>query len=141
MGKVTEAMYARESEEARRREDEARGGKTAYVIAAEKIADAGGLAIEDDQKKKLGSAIHWALGIGAGAVYGAARNVVPRIGIGSGIGYGLLFWLLMDEAALTLLGLTPPPQKFPWQSHARGAVGHVVFGVVTETIFDTLDAA
>ena len=45
----------------------------------------------------------------------------------------------MDEAALTLLGLTPPPQEFPWQTHLRGAVGHVVLGGAIEAVFDAAD--
>ncbi|MGH9456398.1 MAG: DUF1440 domain-containing protein [Thermoanaerobaculia bacterium] len=141
MDRVTTAMYEREAEEARRREDKARGGKTAYVIAAEKAAAAAGITLGEGDEKKLGSAIHWALGIGAGAAYGLLRNRIPRLGIGSGIAYGIAFWLLMDEAGLTLLGLTPPPREFPWQAHARGAAGHVVLGAVTEAVFDASDFA
>jgi uncharacterized membrane protein YagU involved in acid resistance len=141
MDKVTTVMYEREPEAVRRKEDAARGDKTAYVIAAEKTTNAIGLQLSDDAHKTLGSAIHWALGIGAGAAYGAARNRLPQLGLGSGLGYGLAFWLVMDEGALTALHLTPPPRQFPWQTHARGAVGHLVLGAMTEVIFDALDAA
>src|SRR4051794_36428603 len=127
MDKVTTALYEREPDAVRRREDEARGGKTAYVVAAEKIAGAAGKRLDEDQGKAAGSAIHWTLGVSAAALYGLLRNRVPRLGIGSGIAYGLLFWLLMDEAALAATGVTPPPREFPWQTHARGAAGHVVF--------------
>lgn len=141
MGKATSFLYARESDDARRKENRARDGKTAYVIAAERAAGAAGVVLSEEERKKLGSAIHWMLGVGAGAVYGAVRNVAPRFRHGSGIGYGLLFWLVMDEAALTMLGITPPPQEFPWQTHARGVAGHLVFGAVAEAIFDVADLA
>jgi uncharacterized membrane protein YagU involved in acid resistance len=42
----------------------------------------------------------------------------------------------MDEAALTLMGLTPPPKNFPWQTHARGLAGHLVLGATIEAAFD-----
>jgi uncharacterized membrane protein YagU involved in acid resistance len=62
------------------------------------------------------------------------------MGIGSGIAYGAAFWLLMDEAALTLLGLTPPPKEFPWQTHVRGLAGHLVLGATIEAVFDAAAA-
>ena len=128
MDKATTVMYERESDDVRKQEDDARGDKTAYEIAGEKIG-------------VPASAIHWGLGVGAGAFYGAARNLIPRAGLGSGLIYGFLFWALMDEAALTALGLTPPPQEFPWQTHARGLAGHMVFGAITESVFDVADLA
>lgn len=141
MDQATTAMYERESRQVRKKEDRARGGKTAYAVAASKVADAAGYELDEDEEKKAAATIHWALGIGAGAVYGALRNVAPRLGIGSGIAYGALFWLAMDEAALTLLGLTPPPKAFPWQTHVRGLAGHLVFGTIAEAFFDIADRA
>lgn len=140
MDRVTTVLYEKESEETQERENEARGGQTAYVIAAEKAASLVGRELDEEEKKKAGTAIHWALGVGAGAFYGALRNRIPQLGIGSGLAYGTVFWLAMDEAALTALGLTPPPQEFPWQTHARGLAGHLVLGGVIEAAFDLTDA-
>jgi hypothetical protein len=141
MDKVTTVLYDRQPKKAQEAEEDTRGGKTAYVIAAEKLTTAMGVELDEKNEEKLGSAIHWMLGIGAGTVYGALRNYLPRARFGSGLAYGALFWLTMDEAALTLLGLTPPPDKFPWQTHVRGAAGHLVFGTVTEAFFDVADVA
>ncbi len=119
MGKASSALYARENEEARRQEDEARGGTTAYGVAAQKAAHALGKDVDEEQAKTYGSAIHWGLGAAAGAVYGYLR---PRFGWASwGFGslFGATFFLTVDEAGNTLLGLTPPPQAFPWQTHGR----------------------
>lgn len=139
MGYVTSYLYENEDDAAREREDSARGGKTAYGVAAEKAAAMTGTALSDEQRQQLGSQIHWVLGAGAGAAYGAMRHRVPAADAGYGLVFGTAFWGLIDEGANTALGLTPAPAAFPWQAHARGLTGHLVFGVVTETILDTAD--
>ena len=132
MDQATTAFYEREPEGVQKRENAARGEKTAYESAAEKAAQLAGLELNDEDRKAVGQAIHWSLGITAGVAYGALRHALPRAPIGSGLAFGALFWLAMDEGALTLLGLTPPPKEFPWQTHARGLVGHLVLGMVLE---------
>ena len=139
MDKVTTAMYERESRAVRKRENKARGNKTAYEIAAERASDFVGIPVTKQTRKQIGSAIHWSLGVTAGAVYGVVRNRVRTVRFGSGLIYGTLFWLAMDEAALTALKLTPPPRAFPWQTHARGLAGHLVLGGAIEAVFDVAD--
>ena len=139
MGKATSYLYAHENKEAKQQEKETRGGKMAYGVAAEKAAELAGTELSDEQRKMYGSAIHWGLGVGAGAAYGAMRHRVPGVDWGRGIAFGLLFWLLVDEAGNTALGLTPPPQEFPWQAHARGLAGHLVFGITAEAVFQLTD--
>ena len=78
MGKVTNTMYEREDRWARRHEDDAREGKTSYGVAAEKAGRALGASLDKDQNERVGAAIHWALGIGAGAVYAVVRRRLPR---------------------------------------------------------------
>lgn len=134
MGQVTSYLYEHEDEDARAREDNARGGTTAYGVAAEKAAAAAHVELSDEQKQKLGSGIHWALGAGAGAIYGALKGRVPEVDAGRGLAYGAAFWGIVDEGANTALGLTPGPTHFPWQTHARGLAGHLVFGVVTNAL-------
>ncbi|MCU1227309.1 MAG: putative periplasmic/secreted protein [Acidobacteria bacterium] len=140
MDLATTALYERQPDEVTKREDDARGGKAAYEVAAEKAAGLAGRELTEDERKRAGSAIHWALGVSSGVMYGALRHAMPRMGIGSGIAYGAAFWLLMDEAALTLMGLTPPPKDFPWQTHARGLAGHLVLGATIEAAFDAAAA-
>jgi hypothetical protein len=139
MGRVTTYLYEEENELARRREDEAREGKTAYGIAAEKAAGIAGRDLSDQEREEAGAALHWALGAGAGAVYGALRGRVPGVDAASGLVFGTVFFLAIDEGANTLLGLTPPPEEFPWQAHARGLAGHLVFGVTSELTLLALD--
>ena len=140
MGRVTSAMYDREDRRARRREDAARQGKTAYGVAAEKAARAVGSRLGDDQREKVGSAIHWALGIGAGAVYAVLRRRFNAVGRTAGFGFGTAFWAAIDEGLVPALGLTKGPAAFPWQTHARGLAGHVSFGAVADGTLRVLDA-
>jgi hypothetical protein len=139
MGQVTTYLYEHESERAREVEDEARGQKTAYGVAAEKLARAGGRELSDDERARFGSALHWLLGAGAGAAYAVLRHRIPYVDRGNGLAFGATFFALVDEGATVALGLTPGPLAFPWQTHARGLAGHLVFGVAADTMLRALD--
>jgi hypothetical protein len=69
MTQVTTWMYAGESEAAKQRENAARAGSTAYERAAEQASQAVGTNLSDEQRSQVGTAIHWATGIAAGAAY------------------------------------------------------------------------
>jgi hypothetical protein len=145
MGKATTYLYEHEDQQARQREDQARGGSTAYETAAKKAAGFTGRELSEEEGKKLGSAIHWAIGIGAGAAYGLLRRRLAGRSVGQDLALGALFgtgvWLLLDEAGNTILGLTPGPRAFPWQTHARGLAGHLVLGLTTEGLMQAADLA
>jgi uncharacterized protein DUF1440 len=140
MGKVTNALYQREDRWARRREDNARGGKTSYGVLAEKAAAAMGGTLDDRSREQYGAAAHWALGIGAGAIYAVLRRRFHVLGRAAGVGFGTMFWAAVDEGLVPALGLTPGPRAFPWQTHARGLAGHLSFGTVTDGTLRLLDA-
>lgn len=139
MGYATSYLYDAEPEEARKREDEAREGKTAYGVAAEKAAGFMSRDLSAEERQQLGSAIHWALGIGTGAIYAAARHRVPGADRGRGLVFGTAFWGAVDEGANTALGLTPAPTEFPWQTHARGLGGHLVYGIAADSALRAMD--
>ena len=122
MDQATTLLYEREPADVKRRENAVRRGKTAYQIAEEKT----GVPAQ---------AIHWSIGIGSGALYGLLRNRSTHVRTGSGLAYGLAMFLALDEGLLTALKLTPSPEKFPWQAHARGLAGHLVFGAVLDGAF------
>ncbi len=146
MGKATTYLYENENESARQREDQARGGKSAYETAAEKATGLAGKELSEDARKKIGSGIHWAIGTGSGALYALLRRrLTAGKGLGTELAAGALFgtavWLLLDEAGNTALGLTPGPAAFPWQTHARGLAGHLVLGLATEGVLHAADLA
>jgi hypothetical protein len=140
MGQITNYMYQREDKGAREAEDKARKGKTSYGVAADKVAGLAGRSLDDQQRERLGSAIHWALGIGTGAVYAVLRRRFVEVGKLGGAAFGTAFWGVVDEGLVPGLGLTPGPGAFPWQAHARGLAGHLTFGTVTDATLRMLDA-
>jgi hypothetical protein len=138
MNVLTTYMYEHEDREVRRREDEARNNKDSYTVAAEKAAGLVGKEL-NGKSGTAGTAIHWALGVGMGALYGALRKRLPGVDSGQGSAFGTAFWLLVDEGATPALGLTPGPTSFPWQAHARGLAGHLAYGVTAEAALDLAD--
>ena len=104
MDAVTTLLYEREPEQVKKRENKARGSKTPYEKIAEKLS--AGKA----QRKRIGSAIHWSIGVSSGALYGLLRNRSRYVGLG-----------------------------FPWQAHARGLAGHLVLGAILDGVFDVAD--
>jgi hypothetical protein len=139
LGQVTTWLYKRERPDARAQEERARGGVSAYERAAEKAASQMDLALSDTTRERAGSAIHWATGITAGALYAVARRRWQPVGMTGGLPFGAGFFLAMDELMNPVLGLTPGPGAFPWQAHARGLAGHLAFGATTEFMLKGLD--
>jgi hypothetical protein len=141
MNRVTTFLYRRQAPAARRREERVRGGKTAYQLAAEKMAGLAGRRLEPSSAKKVGTALHWAMVLGAGATYSALRTRAPWVRLGGGLLFGALLFVLVDEGANTAFGFTPHPREFPWQSHARGLLGHLAYGAAADAqlrLFDRL---
>jgi hypothetical protein len=140
MDRVTTYMYEHENEIARLMEDRVRHGRSAYEAAAEKLASLLGRELDEEQRRRLGAAIHWALGIAAGTAYGTIGRRVPALRSGGGAKFGTAFWAAVDEGLVSLLRLTPPPKAFPWETHARGLAGHLAYGVAAEGTLRLLDA-
>lgn len=133
MGRTTGYLYEHEDRTARKREDAAHGGETADEAAARRVAAVAGRQLSDEARARAALAIPWAIGMGAGALYGALRPRVRAAGAAHGLGFGTAMWLVMDEGANVALGLTAGPAAFPWQTHARGLVGHLTFGVALDS--------
>lgn len=137
---VTTYLYEKEPQRVRRQEDRARHGHTAYETAAEKAAGLLGRELNQEERRRLGEIIHWALGIGAGIVYSTFGRKIPAFRRAGGGGFGTAFWAAVDEGMVSLLGLTPPPKAFPWETHARGLAGHLTYGIVADRTLRVLDA-
>jgi hypothetical protein len=140
MTKVTTLMYEHEDPDARKREDKVRGNVNAYEIAAARGAELLGKELTERQRGALGTAIHWVIGILAGAVYALIRLHLTNPNVGYGLLFGFVFWLVVDETMNPVLRLTPGPLAYPWQAHLRGLVGHLVFGAATELSLELLAA-
>jgi hypothetical protein len=139
MGKVTSYLYEHEPAPVREQYERVTGGKGPAERAAEKLERVLGRELSEAQRQKLAQSIHWALGMAGGAAYGVLRRRVPRTHWGHGLAYGVEFFALVDEGLTPLLGLAEPPPAYPWQAHARGLVGHLVYGVVTDAALHAMD--
>lgn len=139
MDQALQRMYDREEPSARAAEDRARGGVPALEVAVQAGATTAGAELTPRQRQRAGTVLQWTVGIGAGMLYGVLRPRVRAVRAGRGLAYGAAFSLVVDEGAVPLLGLAPGPAAFPWQTHARGFIGHLVFGLATEAALDVLD--
>ena len=136
---VSSAIYAQESKTNWLREEWARKGKSANRIAVDRLSGAAGVSLSKSQTAAAEGALHFGIGAGAGATYGAIRPHIPVNPIVKGLGFGTTLWLVADEGINPALGLAAGPASYPWQTHARGLAAHLTFGLATEAILSLAD--
>jgi uncharacterized membrane protein YagU involved in acid resistance len=86
------------------------------------------------EKRIAGPAVHYILGTGVGGLYGAAAEITPNVTAGSGLPFGSVFWLVVDEGAVPLLGLSKGPMAYPLSTHAYALSSHFVYGLTAEVV-------
>lgn len=90
--------------------------------------------LTESEKKIGGTAVHYSLGTGVGGLYGAVAEVAPEITAGAGLPFGAAFWLVVDEGAVPLLGLSKGPTRYPLSTHAYALTSHFVYGLTAELV-------
>lgn len=134
MDLVTTGIYETQPAEATRREIAARpNGQSSVTNAVDRAEAETGFRIPAARRPMVEMAVHYALGIVPGAIYGVLRRWLPVARVGRGLAYGLLLFVVADEYLNTRLGLAGPPEAYPPEAHLRGLAGHAVLGVTTET--------
>lgn len=139
MEPVTTAMYNAEPQADKDREKQVQP-KTAYVVAAERTFGLFGTRLDEEGAKRWGSYFHYALGASWGLIYVIVRALTGWNPVVLGLGLGVVMFLLVDEAMNWALGFTPPPDRFPMWTHARGLVGHLVYGVAVAAVAEIIFA-
>jgi putative membrane protein len=91
-----------------------------------------------DEKKLGGTLVHYSLGASVGGLYGAAAEFAPEVTTVAGLPFGAVFWLVVDEGAVPLLGLAKGPAEYPLSAHAYALASHLVFGATTEFVRRTV---
>jgi uncharacterized membrane protein YagU involved in acid resistance len=104
--------------------------KTADVIAKTTL----GIHLNQQQKRKAGSVVHYAFGAVMGGVYGAAAEYLPKVKSLAGVPYGAALFVGVDELALPLSGLSQGPAAYPLSRHLSGFAQHCVYGLTTEVV-------
>jgi putative membrane protein len=90
--------------------------------------------LTEGEKKIAGPAVHYSLGTGVGGLYGAVAEIAPEITAGAGLPFGAAFWLVVDEGAVPLLGLSKGPTEYPVSTHAYALTSHFVYGLTAEVV-------
>ena len=93
-----------------------------------------GHKLTQSEKKIAGTAVHYVLGTGVGGLYGAAAEMSPKVTAGAGMPFGAVFWLVVDEGAVPLLGLSEGPMAYPLSVHAYALSSHFVYGLTAEVV-------
>ena len=86
------------------------------------------------EKKIAGPAVHYAFGTAVGGLYGAVAEIAPEVTSGAGLPFGAAFWLVADETAVPLLGLSKGPTAYPIGTHAYALASHFVYGLTAEAV-------
>jgi putative membrane protein len=90
--------------------------------------------LTESEKEVAGPAVHYILGTGVGGLYGAAAEIVPKVTAGSGLPFGAVFWLVVDEGAVPLLGLSKGPTAYSLSTHLYALSSHFVYGLTAEVV-------
>lgn len=140
MDVVTWTIYRREDPVTLMREKEVRVfGKDSAHAAAQRVARQVGSDAAEMEPNAAGIAIHAGLGMVPGAVYPALRRRLPWLRAGGGAVWGLALFVLNDEIVGRLLRIQGPQHKYPWRTHLRGLLGHLMLGVVMEATLNALE--
>jgi hypothetical protein len=109
------------------------GGEPATVKLAETVSrEVFHHPLSRQEKRVAGPAVHYGYGAAVGGVYGALGEVLPVVTMGAGLPYAAALWLLGDEVAVPLLGLSKVPSQYPLSTHASALASHLVYGLVLE---------
>jgi hypothetical protein len=129
MERAANALYERESEPARQREDELRQEMPTTTLVR-KVAAGLDRKLDDERTNQLGMWVHYGFGASGGPAAVALMAATRLSPMAAGLAVGTGMWVFVDEGANTLLGLTPPPTAFPLVTHARALAAHLVYGIV-----------
>lgn len=122
----SEGSSGDQSEDAKEQDDAT--VETAKVISREVF----GHELQESEKESAGAAVHYAFGTVTGGLYGALAEVTPTMTTGVGLPFGAAFWLLADEVAVPLFGLSKGPTEYPVSTHVYALASHLVYGVTAE---------
>ncbi|PZR57021.1 MAG: hypothetical protein DLM50_06790 [Candidatus Meridianibacter frigidus] len=108
-------------------------------VLGERIAQQLGFQSVEATGEQISTILHWGIGLGCGALHGAiAESVrIERQMLGLPIAAGML---AADEFGFPAGGLCPWPAAFPWQTHARAAFAHAVYGITMALFYEGIRA-
>jgi hypothetical protein len=82
----------------------------------------------------LDAVVHWAVAVGAGAVYGAFVREPTRARVAGGALFGLGVWAVAFGALLPALGITRSPRQGTARETAVNVASHLAYGAATALV-------
>lgn len=138
MEPVSMKLYELESEETRRKEDEARPGPP-YLIAARKTIEALGIELSEEQLEMVATYVfHYGLGMSWGPPYAFLRRWTNHNPVSAGLLTGAVMSMLVDDGMTPLLGFSAPNRAYPLATHLRGFATHLAFGLGVATTVEAI---
>ena len=107
-------------------DNEADIGSVDQICAAFNLA-----VLSKDEALQAALWLHYGYGMLSGAAYGVAAARWPAARTAFGMAFGSALWLVGDEFAITVTGLSDPRSRQA-ASHASALLAHILFGIVTE---------
>ena len=105
-------------------------GQNSNEIAAQFVAThVIGRRLDRDELGVAAALMHYSFGAAVGALYGAYSGGRRH---GTGIGMGLALWLVADEIAMPLFGLSDSPPRRTLETRLQSVAAHLVYGMTTE---------
>lgn len=105
------------------------------AILAEKVA---GHELDETEERIAAETIHWSFGALSGAAYGALAEFYPQATAKEGAAFGMALASLTHEGVLPEMGLSDPPEEQTTRERASEIGTHVVYGIVTEMVRQTV---
>src|SRR5437899_6340023 len=130
--KVTQALQKQEQNRARQGQE---SGDTddATMRAADRVAQITlHRQLSHEEKKKVGTVVHYGFGALMGGVYGVVVEYVPAARLGFGTLFGATLFAVAVEAVVPALGLAKKPTEYPLSAHFYGLSSHLAYGAGTE---------
>jgi hypothetical protein len=138
-----QSMQPSEGENAEQLSEESKENQDDATVKAARAISEGvfGHELKKNEKKPAGAVIHYAFGTATGGLYGAVAEFAPEVTKAGGLPFGAAFWLVADEIAVPLLGLSKGPTEYPPSTHAYALASHLVYGLTAEAIRRTVRSA
>lgn len=90
--------------------------------------------LTESEKERAGTALHYAMGVTSGALYGAVAEIIPEVKTGAGLPFGAFVWLAVDEGIVPAAGLSKSPMDYSLSIHAYALASHLVYGLTAELV-------
>jgi hypothetical protein len=132
MDVVTTWFHGRQSEAAKRREQELAAGGTLTQLGKQ-LGGVVGHELDDAAAGRVGLAVHRSFG----TTYGVIAAMLVRRGwrpVPAGLTVGAVAFVLVDEGTAL-----PLARSYPLVSHLRGVVGHATVGLVIGVLLTLLE--